>query len=129
MAKQWTEAAKYPSVPFQYVFERLDRPVPENAEIVTAYTDGEVTLRSNRRREGYHNASSLETYQGVEPGDFVVHGLDILRGSVGVSDSAGAMSPVCTVARASDGHDPRFHAYTIRMQAASGFTKALARGI
>lgn len=129
MARQWTDESAYPSIPFQYVFDRVQRPVPDNAEIVTAYTNGQVTLRSNRRTDGYHNAKDLSTYQGVEPGDFVVHGLDILRGSVGVSDSRGAMSPVCTVATAREGHDPRYHGYTIRAQAQSGYTKALARGI
>lgn len=126
---RWGDTSPFPSIPFRWVFQPLKRPVPSGAGIVTAYTDGVVTLRSNKRVDGYHEAADLSTYQGVEPGDFVVHGLDILRGSVGVSDSAGAMSPVCTVLRAEEGHDPRYHGYLIRAQAASGYTRALARGI
>lgn len=116
-------------VPFRRLFTPIGRPVPENAGIVTAYTDGQVTLRSNRDKIGYHEAADLSHYQGVLPGDFVVHGLDILRGSVGVSDSAGAISSVCTICRPISDVDPRFMAYVMRIQAASGLTRAMARGV
>ena len=96
---------------------------------MTAYTDGQVTLRSNRAKIGYHEAADLSGYQGVEPGDFVVHGLDIMRGSVGVSDSAGAISSVCTVCQPSELVEARFVAYAMRVQAESGYPKALARGV
>ncbi len=125
----WPVPTIWPQVPFRRIYSPLKRPVPEDAGIVTAYTDGQVTLRENRDKVGYHEASDLSSYQGVEPGDLVVHGLDILRGSVGVSDSSGAMSNVCTVCRPLSGADPRFVAYVIRAQAMSGFTKVLARGI
>lgn len=95
---------------------------------MTAYTDGQVTLRANRAKTGYHEAADLSHFKGVLKGDFVVHGLDILRGSVGVSDSEGAISSVCTVCRPT-GCDPRFMAHVIRLQAQTGFTKALARGV
>lgn len=120
---------KFPQVQFRRLFEPLSRPVPTGAEIVTAYTDGEVTLRSNRRLDGYHEAADLSGFQGVRAGDFVVHGLDILRGSVGVSDSDGAISAVCTVCAPRGAIDPRFFAYAIRAQAYSGFPRAMARGI
>lgn len=97
--------------------------------MVTAYTDGQVTKRSNRSKIGYHEAASMDNYQGVHAGDFVVHGLDILRGSVGTSDSDGAISQVCTICIPSDDVDPRYVAHAIRLQASSGFTRALARGV
>lgn len=117
-----------PQVPFRRVFQKVDRSVPPNAGIVTAYTDGQVTLRTNRSKVGYHEAADLSGFQGVKPGDFVVHGLDILRGSVGVSDSQGAISNVCTVCRPR-GVDGRFMAYVMRLQAQSGLTRAMARGV
>ncbi len=97
--------------------------------MVTAYTDGQVTLRSNRRLDGYHEARNMSGHQGVEPGDLVVHGLDILRGSVGVSDSRGAISSVCTVCAPKIECDARYFAYVIRAQSFSGLPRALARGI
>lgn len=129
MTTRWAGAEPRPQLPFRRVFERLNRPVPTEAEIVTAYTDGVVTMRSKRAKERYHEAKDLSTYQGVEPGDFVVHGLDIMRGSVGVSDSRGAMSPVCIVCRPRVGVDPRYMAYAMRLQSESGYPKAMARGV
>ncbi|MFD0423992.1 restriction endonuclease subunit S [Streptomyces parvus] len=129
MTLTWAGAPDLLQLPFGRLFRRLDRRVPENAGIVTAYTDGQVTLRSNRAKERYHEAADLSSFQGVEVGDFVVHGLDILRGSVGISDSTGAMSPVVSVCEPIGPIDPRFVSHVIRTQAATGFTKAMARGI
>ena len=129
MTLTWSGAAELPQVPFGRLFRRLDRPVPDGAEIVTAYTDGQVTLRSNRAKIGYHEAADLSGFKGVEVGDFVVHGLDILRGSVGIADSSGAITAVCTVCEPVVDLDPRYVAHVIRVQAKSGFTRALARGI
>jgi type I restriction enzyme S subunit len=88
------KGGKYPEVPFRRLFRSVERPIADGAEIVTAYTDGTVTLRRNRPIKGYHEAADLSGFKGVCVGDFVVHGLDILRGSVGVSDSDGAISSV-----------------------------------
>ncbi|MCO5968930.1 restriction endonuclease subunit S [Actinoallomurus soli] len=129
MTLTWPGAPELPQLPFGRLFRRLERPIPEGAAIVTAYTDGQVTLRSNRKKERYHEAADLSSFQGVEVGDFVVHGLDILRGSVGISDSAGAMSPVVSVCEPVGAVDLRYVAHVIRIQAATGYTKAMARGI
>ncbi len=125
----WTQGhGRFPQVLFKRAFVPLQRP-PLHAGIVTAYTDGQVTLRANRDKVGYHEAVDTSTYRGVEPGDFVVHGLDILRGSVGVSDSRGVISPVCTVCLALSHVEPRFIAYAMRAQAWAGVPRALARGV
>lgn len=129
-AFDWTGGrSKFPQVMFKRVFTPLQRPVAPGAAIVTAYTDGQVTLRSNRAKIGYHEAANTSTYKGVEPGDFVVHGLDILRGSVGVSDSRGAISSVCTVCRPAPHVDAHFMAFALRAQAAAGVPRAMARGV
>jgi type I restriction enzyme, S subunit len=126
----WADGyCRFSQVPFSRVFASVVRPVPADAAMVTAYTDGEVTLRSNRRRDGYHEAGDMTGHQGVEPGDLVVHGLDILRGSVGVSDARGAISSVCTVCLPRIECDARFFAYAIRAQAYSGLPRAMARGV
>ncbi|MGN7157767.1 restriction endonuclease subunit S [Dietzia cercidiphylli] len=125
----WSGASDLPQVPFGRLFRRVDRAVPEGSGIVTAYTDGQVTLRANRAKTGYHEAADLSSFKGVEVGDFVVHGLDILRGSVGIADSAGAITSVCTVCEPVVDLDLRYVAHVIRVQAESGFTRALARGI
>ncbi|MGF3054183.1 restriction endonuclease subunit S [Microbacterium sp. YY-03] len=125
----WPGAAELPQLPFKRLFTPVKRAPTQGAHIVTAYTDGQVTLRSNRAKVGYHEAADTSTYIGVRKGDFVVHGLDIMRGSVGVSDSDGVISPVCTVCLPTHLIEPRYAAYAMRLQAASGFPKALARGV
>jgi type I restriction enzyme S subunit len=116
-------------VPFRRVFQTIKRPVPQDAEMVTAFTDGTVTLRRNRRLVGYHQAADMSGYQGVARGDFVVHGLDILKGSAGVSDSTGAITSVCTVCLPRMDADSRYFGYVIRAQASTGLPRALARGV
>lgn len=125
----WPGASTLPQLPFRRLFRPIRREAPAGAHIVTAYTDGQVTLRSNRAKIGYHEAADTSTYNGVRRGDFVVHGLDIMRGSVGVSDSDGVISPVCIVCEPIGPIEPRFAAYAMRLQAASDFPRALARGV
>ena len=52
-----------------------------------------------------------------------------MRGSVGISDSSGAMSSVCTICLPGPLIDKQYAAYVIRVQADSGYPKALARGV
>lgn len=63
-------------------------------EVITCFRDGEVTLRKNRREEGYTFSEKEIGYQGIEEGDLVIHGMDGFAGSIGVSDSKGKGSPV-----------------------------------
>jgi type I restriction enzyme, S subunit len=130
IARLWAEGyVWFPQVEFRRVFRPLVRSYADDAEMVTAYTDGRVTFRKNVRLDGYHEAETMQNMQGVRDGDLVVHGLDILRGSVGVSDSTGAISSVCVVCAPIGDVDPRYFAWAIRAQAQSGFPRALARGV
>lgn len=67
--------------------------IPPAAEMVTCFRDGQVTLRSNRRTEGFTNAIKELGYQGIKPGQLVLHSMDAFAGAIGVSDSAGKCSP------------------------------------
>ena len=126
----WPDQCRpFPTIEFRRVFRHIRRPVSANDQMVTAYTDGSVTLRTNRRISGYHEAADMSGMQGVKRGDFVVHGLDILRGSIGVSDSDGAMSSVCVVCEPVGEVEVRYFAWQMRAQAASGLPRALARGV
>ena len=92
-------------VPLRRVLRKLARPVPSGSEIVTAYRDGTVTLRSAKRGEGYTLSDVEAGYQGVMPGDLVFHALDGFAGAVGVSDSAGRCTPVYHVCEPALGDD------------------------
>ncbi len=65
------------------VFTLMKRSPEEGDEIVTAFRDGEVTLRSNRRTEGFTNAVQEHGYQRVVAGDLVIHAMDAFAGAIG----------------------------------------------
>ncbi|WP_330440041.1 restriction endonuclease subunit S [Streptomyces griseoaurantiacus] len=96
---------------------------------MTAFRDGEVTLRSNRRTEGFTNAIHEIGYQGIREGDLVVHGMDGFAGAIGVSDSDGKASPVVHTYVPNDDVDARYMAYALRTMALSGYVTTLAKGI
>jgi type I restriction enzyme S subunit len=97
--------------------------------IVTAFRDGQVTLRANRRTEGFTNAVKETGYQGVRKGDLVIHAMDAFAGAIGVSDSDGKCTPVysCCVPRSDATSE--FYARCVRTMATTGFIESLAKGI
>jgi type I restriction enzyme S subunit len=66
-------------------------------------------------------------YQGIEPGDLVVHGMDGFAGSIGVSDSRGKATPVLNVLDST--HNKRFLMYYLRNMAYGDVFLALSTGI
>ncbi len=111
------------------VFKKNNRPVRESDEVVTAFRDGMVTLRKNRREDGFTFAQQEIGYQGVRKGDLVIHGMDAFAGAIGVSDSDGKSSPVYSVCTPRIDADPKFHMYLLRHMSRSGYLTAIARGI
>ena len=115
----------------KWLFVKKDRPVGPDDEIVTCFRDGQVTLRSNRRTDGFTNALKEHGYQGIRKGDLVIHAMDAFAGAIGVSDSDGKATPVYSacVPREPDTVDPYFYAYYMRHIALSGLLVSLAKGI
>lgn len=58
------------------LFDLMKRPPTAEEVVVTAFRDGEVTLRSNRRTDGFTNSIQEIGYQGVRRGDLVIHAMD-----------------------------------------------------
>ncbi|WP_019613508.1 restriction endonuclease subunit S [Psychromonas ossibalaenae] len=113
------------------IFKRVQRPVqPENG-IITAFRDGEVTLRSKRRTDGFTNAVKEIGYQGVRKGDLLVHAMDGFAGAIGISDSDGKCSPVCSVCIPwnKDLIDTSYYGYLVRQLAVTDYITSLAKGI
>ncbi len=114
----------------RFLFRLMQRPVRDDDEVVTAFRDGTVTLRKNRRIEGFTNSEKEIGYQGVRVGDLVIHAMDAFAGAVGVSDSDGKSSPVYSVCMpVSDGISAPFYARLIRHMALTGFIASLSKGI
>ena len=110
-------------------FKRMERPVVLNSEVVTAFRDGTVTLRSNRREDGFTMSDKEIGYQGIEKGDLVVHAMDAFAGAIGVSDSDGKSTPVYSALRSLGDTDERYYMYLLRHMSKSQYIFALAKGI
>jgi type I restriction enzyme, S subunit len=114
----------------KFLFRRQQRPLRSDDGVVTAFRDGQVTLRTKRRADGFTFAEKEIGYHGVRVGDLVIHAMDGFAGAIGVSDSDGKCSPVCSVCTAlSDNIEVRYYASVLRHLALSGFISSLAKGI
>lgn len=111
----------------KYILKYVQKPVREDDGVITCFRDGEVTLRSNRREEGFTMADKEIGYQGIDVGDLVVHGMDGFAGSIGISDSRGKASPVLNVLETDQ--NKRYIMYFLRSMAYSDVFLALATGI
>lgn len=111
------------------VLRPLDRPALPGLGVITAYRDGIVTLRSNRREDGYTFSDTENGYQEIRPGDLVFHALDGFAGAVGVSDSHGIASPVYHVCEPVVGDDPGYLARLFRHLGTSGFLATQAPNV
>jgi len=112
----------------QFLVDRQVRDVLPTDEIVTVFRDGEVTLRANRRIEGFTYSEKEIGYHHIEPGDLAIHKMDGGFGAIGISDSAGKVSPVVNLYR-SESFDLRYVAYLLRAAVATGYIESLQKGI
>ncbi|GHO72601.1 restriction modification system DNA specificity domain-containing protein [Ktedonobacter sp. SOSP1-85] len=111
------------------LFKQMKRPVRDSDEVVTAFRDGIVTLRINRRTEGFTNSMLEIGYQGIRKGDLIIHAMDAFAGAIGVSDSDGKGTPVYAVCTPINSANPYYYAQILRFMAHSGYILSLARGI
>lgn len=111
------------------IFKRQFREVRENDDIITCFRDGQVTLRKNRRTEGFTESLKEIGYQGIRKGDLVLHQMDAFAGSIGVSDSDGKGTPVYICCLPIGESNVYYYAYLLREMARTGFIKSLYRGI
>ena len=114
----------------KYLFNEEKRPVRPEDEIVTCFRDGQVTLRKNRRLDGFTNSMKEIGYQGVRKGDLVIHNMDAFAGAIGISDSDGKATPVysCCTPKSSEVNQ-YYYCYLLRFLAHNGFILSLAKGI
>lgn len=111
----------------KYILRYIQKPVKEDDGVITCFRDGEVTLRSNRREDGFTMSDKEIGYQGIDVGDLVVHGMDGFAGAIGISDSRGKASPVLNVLETDQ--NKRYIMYYLRSMAYSDVFLALATGI
>lgn len=111
----------------KYLLILLSKPVKEDDGVITCFRDGEVTLRSNRREDGFTMSDKEIGYQGIDVDDLVVHGMDGFAGSIGISDSRGKASPVLNVLDTKQ--SKKYIMYYLRSMAYNNVFTALTTGI
>lgn len=111
------------------LFIKMNRDARIQDDVITCFRDGIVTLRKNRRLEGFTESLKEIGYQGIRSGDLIIHSMDAFAGAIGVSDSDGKGSPVYFVCRARDEVNVYYFAYLLREMARNGWIQALSRGI
>ncbi|MDO9007999.1 MAG: restriction endonuclease subunit S [Thiobacillus sp.] len=115
----------------KWLFDRKERLPRAEDGVVTAFRDGQVTLRTNRRTEGFTNAIQEHGYQGIRKGDLVIHAMDAFAGAIGISESDGKSTPVYAACVPRDEYpiNNYFYAYLLRYMAHSGYIESLSKGI
>ena len=114
----------------KFLFREEKRLPRINDEITTCFRDGQVTLRKNRRTEGFTNSLKEIGYKGIRKGDLVIHNMDAFAGAIGVSDSDGKGTPVYSICTTlSDNISPYYYCYFLRYLAKCDFIKSLSKGI
>lgn len=121
MPENWT------CIKGKYILKYMQKPVKPDDGVITCFRDGEVTLRSNRREDGFTMADKEIGYQGIDVGDLVVHGMDGFAGAIGISDSRGKASPVLNVLDSRQ--NKKYTMYYLRSMAYGDVFAALATGI
>ena len=111
----------------KYSLKYIIRPIKDSDDIITCFRDGEVTLRKNRREEGFTMADKEIGYQGINKGDLVVHGMDGFAGAIGISDSRGKASPVLNVLDTTE--NKKYIMYYLRSLAFNDVFTAMSTGI
>ena len=111
----------------KYEILPLQRPVYPTDLVMTCFRDGEVTLRQNRREDGFTVSFTENGYQGVEVGDLVIHGMDAFAGAIGCSDSRVKITPVVHVCKTTGNN--RFFMYALRSMAMNDVLMSFAEGI
>jgi type I restriction enzyme S subunit len=115
----------------KWLFLKAERKAKKEDGIITCFRDGQVTLRTNRKTEGFTIALKEHGYQGIRKGDLVIHNMDAFAGAIGVSDSDGKSTPVYSVCipRKYNEVNPYYYAYFLQNLAKNRFIESLAKGI
>ena len=119
--------ANWTCIKGKYILKYMQKPVKPDDGVITCFRDGGVTLRSNRREDGFTMADREIGYQGIDAGDLVVHGMDGFAGAIGISDSRGKASPVLNVLNSRQ--NKKYIMYYLRSMAYGDVFAALATGI
>lgn len=112
------------------LFRQSALPVRDGDGVVTCFRDGQVTLRTNRRTDGFTVAILEQGYQGVTVGQLVLHSMDAFAGAIGVSESDGKCTPeyvVCDLKRPDA--NPHYYAPLLREMARQNWIEIVCQAV
>ncbi len=114
----------------KFLYQEAQRPPLDNDKIITAFRDGQVTLRENRRSRGFTLAIKEVGYQHICAGDLVIHTMDAFAGAIGVSDSNGKATGEYAVCEArSDRVNNQYYALLLRTMAKRNYIYILCPSV
>lgn len=99
---------------FWTVARRVSRSGLPDADLMSVYLDRGVIPYTEGGGLVHKPSESLDAYQLVEPGNFVLNNQQAWRGSVGVSKHRGIVSPAYLIFKLSEDLDPSFANYQFR---------------
>ncbi|MCI5223057.1 MAG: restriction endonuclease subunit S [Candidatus Electrothrix sp. AR4] len=115
---------------FKNLFLQSKLPPSKTDGVVTSYRDGQVTLRSNRRMDGYTEAILEHGYQGVRKGQLVLNSMDAFAGAIGVSESDGKCTPEYVVCGAiDDSVSSEYFSYLLREMALAKYIQVICNAV
>ena len=87
----------------------------QDEELLSVYLDrGVIKFDDVEAKRTNATSTDLRKYQLVEPGDFVLNNQQAWRGSVGVSEHRGIVSPAYLILSLSEDISPRYGNYLFR---------------
>ena len=113
----------------KYILNKVTRPVDQDDDVITCFRDGTVTLRKNKKEDGFTFSIKEHGYQQILPGDLVVHEMDGFAGAIGISDSKGKSTPVYTVIEPNKNIDLLYFSFLLREMSRSGKIESMSRSI
>jgi type I restriction enzyme S subunit len=122
--------AHWEVVRFKYLFTQSRLPVRKDDGVVTSYRDGQVTLRANRRMDGYTEAILEGGYQGIRSGQLVLNSMDAFEGAIGVSDSDGKCTPEYVICNPIDENINQYYfAHLLREMALADYIEVICNAV
>jgi type I restriction enzyme S subunit len=122
--------AQWEVIRFKNLFSQSRLPVRKDDGVVTAFRDGQVTLRSNRRLEGFTEAIIEGGYQGIRKGQLTLNSMDAFEGAIGVSESDGKCTPEYVICNPNtDGLSPDYFAFQLREMAMARYIQVICNAV
>lgn len=111
--------------PLKHLVHKLSRPIEPCHEIVICANKGEVIFRGDKN-PGLVSLTE-NGYQGVKPGDLLIHGMDTWHGAIAVSSIEGKCTSVVHVCDSKQ--NKRYLAYYLQSLAFRNVYKAFSNGV